>query len=330
MVWPDRLVTTSPGRWALPSGMFSASAQTPTTLALALRPAIAAIAPATAPAPPMSHFIASIPSAGLIEMPPVSKVMPLPTRTTGVAPALPPFQRIASSRDGRTEPCADSEQGAHAELAHLLLVEHLELDPERLEPLAATLDEGLGIDDVGRLGDQLAGQRQAGEQRLAPVPGLAGAVARADDHHFLERRLLLLGQLGPVDVVAPAARRGAEADPGGRLGIEAEPVQIDHQPRLAGGQKLADEGTADLLVQRLVLAAVAQPDEEQAAGIVPLRDEGLRDRGGFALEALGLGGPGGDGSGAGVEPGEAVGDRALAPHRAERGHRRRRDVHWRS
>ena len=36
-VWPDMVVTTSPGRWALPSGMFSTSPQTPTTLALALR-----------------------------------------------------------------------------------------------------------------------------------------------------------------------------------------------------------------------------------------------------------------------------------------------------
>jgi len=36
-VWPDMPLTTSPGRWALPSGMFSTSAQTPpTTLARAL------------------------------------------------------------------------------------------------------------------------------------------------------------------------------------------------------------------------------------------------------------------------------------------------------
>ena len=54
----------------------------------------------------MSHFIASMPSAGLIEMPPVSKVMPLPMKTTGFWPDLPPFQRITSSRGGRTEPWA--------------------------------------------------------------------------------------------------------------------------------------------------------------------------------------------------------------------------------
>ena len=63
----------------------------PTTLAFALRSASAFIAPATAPAPPMSHFIASMPAAGLIEMPPVSKVTPLPTKAIGWPPLPPPF-----------------------------------------------------------------------------------------------------------------------------------------------------------------------------------------------------------------------------------------------
>ncbi len=50
--------------------------------------AIARIAHATAAPPAMSSFICSIFSAGLIEMPPVSKVMPLPTSpSTGVCGA---------------------------------------------------------------------------------------------------------------------------------------------------------------------------------------------------------------------------------------------------
>ncbi len=85
IVWPFIEVTTSPGRWALPSGMFSTSPQMPMTFALALRPAIASIAPATAPAPPMSHFINSMPAAGLIEMPPVSKVTPFPISAIGAS-----------------------------------------------------------------------------------------------------------------------------------------------------------------------------------------------------------------------------------------------------
>ena len=41
---------------------------------------MARTAPATAAAPAMSHFIVSIPLAGLMHRPPESKVMPLPTK----------------------------------------------------------------------------------------------------------------------------------------------------------------------------------------------------------------------------------------------------------
>ena len=43
----------------------------------------------TAAAPPMSDFMSSMPAAGLIEMPPESKVMPLPTRATLVLAPWP-------------------------------------------------------------------------------------------------------------------------------------------------------------------------------------------------------------------------------------------------
>ena len=103
-VWPDMLLTTSPGLCALPSGMFSTSAQIPITLARALRPAISRIAPVTAPAPPMSHFISSIPPAGFREMPPVSKQTPLPIRATGAWDFGPAIQRMTRSWDSRGLP----------------------------------------------------------------------------------------------------------------------------------------------------------------------------------------------------------------------------------
>ncbi len=53
----------SPGRWAFPSGMFSTRPRMPMALTFALRAARAYIRPATAPAPPMSHFMSSMPSA---------------------------------------------------------------------------------------------------------------------------------------------------------------------------------------------------------------------------------------------------------------------------
>ena len=61
---------------------FSAEATRPVTRTL--QP-IAASAPSTAmttPPPVMSRFMVVMPSAGLMDRPPVSKVMPLPTSTT--------------------------------------------------------------------------------------------------------------------------------------------------------------------------------------------------------------------------------------------------------
>jgi hypothetical protein len=60
--------------------MFSVVPTTPITRNPGgLRIDSARIRPSTAPAPHMSYFISSILSAGLIEMPPESKVRPLPT-----------------------------------------------------------------------------------------------------------------------------------------------------------------------------------------------------------------------------------------------------------
>ncbi len=60
--------------------MFSASGSQPVTLTTSLSRATASSVASTAAAPLMSLFIASMPAAGLIEMPPLSNVMPLPTR----------------------------------------------------------------------------------------------------------------------------------------------------------------------------------------------------------------------------------------------------------
>ena len=83
-----RLVTTSPGFTAVPDGMFSVLGMSPTTCTFGLsRPSISNV-PSTAAAPDMSYFMSSMFCAGLIEMPPVSNVTPLPTSTTG-APRRP-------------------------------------------------------------------------------------------------------------------------------------------------------------------------------------------------------------------------------------------------
>ena len=59
-------------------GMFSQPASTPMTLMGSCNWARACMVPSTEAAPPMSYFISSMPSAGLMEMPPESKVSPCP------------------------------------------------------------------------------------------------------------------------------------------------------------------------------------------------------------------------------------------------------------
>jgi len=71
----------------VPLGMFSVAQTMPITLTFGLSMAMARMAPIMAAPPAISYFIFSIPSAGLMEMPPVSNVTPLPTRPSTGFPA---------------------------------------------------------------------------------------------------------------------------------------------------------------------------------------------------------------------------------------------------
>ena len=59
------MVTTSPGRYAVPDGMFSAIGRYAVTATSGLSAAIAIMAAATAAAPAMSHFISHMPCGRL-------------------------------------------------------------------------------------------------------------------------------------------------------------------------------------------------------------------------------------------------------------------------
>jgi hypothetical protein len=72
-----------------PLGMFSVAGTTAVTRAGTPSVAIAAIASITAAPPDMSNFISCIFDAGLIEIPPVSKVTALPTNPRW-GPSPPP------------------------------------------------------------------------------------------------------------------------------------------------------------------------------------------------------------------------------------------------
>ena len=59
-----------------------------------------------AAAPPMSFFISSMPLAGLMSRPPVSKVMPLPTSVTVRAPSRPQVRSMRRGARGLARPTA--------------------------------------------------------------------------------------------------------------------------------------------------------------------------------------------------------------------------------
>src|SRR6266404_4637799 len=98
IVWPDIERTMSPGRCAAPDGMFSTRPTRPTALTRARRAARRRISPMTTPAPAMSHFMSHMPPAGLIEMPPVSKVTPLPIKASGATSAATPRYCMTTTR----------------------------------------------------------------------------------------------------------------------------------------------------------------------------------------------------------------------------------------
>src|SRR6185312_12555518 len=159
MVWPDIEVTTSPGRCALPSGMFSTRPRMPTALTFALRAASAYIAPTTAAEPPMSVTISSMPSGGFRLMPPVSKQTPLPMKAIGAALALlAPFHWMTTSWLSRALPCpTPSVEPVPAELAHA---------PGVL----------LRIEDVGRFGDEVARVADGVGERGEVLEGVGGGL----------------------------------------------------------------------------------------------------------------------------------------------------------
>ena len=71
-VLPERIVSTSPGRIAVPDGMFSAIGAYVVTVIGSSSAATAKVAAMTEAAPPMSYFIVAIELPGLMLSPPES------------------------------------------------------------------------------------------------------------------------------------------------------------------------------------------------------------------------------------------------------------------
>ena len=102
-VLPPNMVMTSPGRVEPPPGMFSARHSHAVTLTGRPSSAMATMAWWIVAAPAMSLFMTCMLAAGLMEIPPVSNVMPLPTRARCLA-ALAGEYSTLTRRGPRSDP----------------------------------------------------------------------------------------------------------------------------------------------------------------------------------------------------------------------------------
>jgi len=132
-------MTMSPGLVARPLGRFSVAGMMATTLARSLRPAQARSVPNTPAAPHMSYFISSMDLLGLIEMPPLSKVTPLPTSTTGLVLGGPFRYSAMISLGASSLPLATASRAPMLSFSSLLVSRTLTLIRLNSRPSARAL-----------------------------------------------------------------------------------------------------------------------------------------------------------------------------------------------
>ena len=249
----------------------------------------------TQAAPAMSPFMSSMPAAGLIEMPPVSKHTPLPMKATGASPFLPPFQRITTTRLVARRALPDAEQRVHAELLQRGHVEHLDRDAGFLERLRAA-GEFLRVEDVGRLVDQVARQPHAAGDRFACGVGLARGRGIGDgdgDAAAFRLVLVVVFALGLVAVEGVGAQRaGLAPDPPPVARSWRRPAVRQRRwrrRRRAGSLPSALPPSITMSLGARPLG-FADAEHHQARGLEPRRNAQFQRRAAFAAEVLGPGG----------------------------------------
>ena len=173
--------------------------------------------------------------------------------------AAVPLHHREARRPGRA--LRDAEKRAHAELAHLLFGEDLDLDAELVEflRLGREFDRP---EHVCRLVDQVARQGDAADQRIDVVERLAGLRGGGGDDRYLDPAgaviLAIVGLLGLVAVEAVGAEMHAERHLGRlRAGqVQARRIEIDRGFRRFAylGQNCAAEPGIGGLVERLRIA----------------------------------------------------------------------------
>ena len=210
------------------------------------------MAPKTAAAPPMSDFMSSMPWAGLIEMPPVSKQTPLPTRARG-ASSPPPRQRMIATKGGWALPCATPSRAFMPRRVELGAIEDLDLDAHVGEA-GAGVGEGLGGEHVAGLGDEVAGAADRLGQRAGAGDRRLGSIHR--HRKALRAAILLILPVAGAVLREPVGAQCRTQGQGGR-GIGGRQRQVQ-----AGGRdqrRLAHLQRAQLLRQRAAGLLQVQP-----------------------------------------------------------------------
>ena len=139
--------------------MFSVLGTTQMTLTLGLRAARARITPSMVAPPAMSYFIFSMPSAGLMEMPPVSKVTAFADQADDRGAGLWRIGRRVGDDDHARRlgtALGYAEEGAHLQVGDLLFVENFDGQAGLLGHGFGFFRQDLGSELVGRFVDQVA------------------------------------------------------------------------------------------------------------------------------------------------------------------------------
>ena len=228
---------------------------------------MARMAPMTAAPPAMSSFMRSMPSAGLIEMPPVSNVMPLPTRPStgragapgGVVPHDEHPRRLGAA-------AGDAEQEAHLQADDVVFVQDLDVQSGVARDGAAALGEDRRRQHVGRLVAEIAGNVAGlAEDRVrarrrpgAPVARLAG-----DDHGFLERRRGTIAALVAIAAEAREQQPFCDRLHGSRVAAAPRQERDTAHPALPGGERRGGRDLAQAL--GVEVGGLAGADQRDAA-----------------------------------------------------------------
>jgi hypothetical protein len=186
------------------------------------------------------------------------------------------------------------EKGVHAELLHVLDVEHVDGDAELLQ-VAGPAGEFLGVKDVGGLVDEIARDRHAVRHGSSRDVGLLHSRDARDCDRDLDLGglVLVVLALGLVALEAIGAQLHAERDIGYSIRLDAAARQIGQDGRRARrGRNPAHHHPAKLdEILRLEVAGLADPDDDEARHVEPGRRHDIQRRTVLALEPVGLGRP---------------------------------------